>query len=134
MVKINDIPIAEEYFWDVLRTVYDPEIGVNIVDLGLVHAIDFKICEDRKFEISVEMTLTSPGCPLADVIAENVKSAVINIGKTLKVDMIFVFDQSWNAEMITADGKMHLGLLQSLDGHIKFPILYSIFLLIVYQP
>jgi len=111
MAKINVIAIAEEYFWDVLKTVYDPEIGVNIVDLGMVYAIDLKICEDGKFEISFEMTLTSPGCPLADVIAENVKSAVMNTGKTLKVDVIFVFDPPWNADMIAADGEMHLGLL-----------------------
>ncbi|MDR1457644.1 MAG: iron-sulfur cluster assembly protein [Puniceicoccales bacterium] len=111
MIENDNSTAAVEYFWDVLKTVYDPEIGVNIVDLGMVYAIDAKNCQGDKWDVNVEMTLTSPGCPLADVIAENVKSAIRDTGKCSKVDVNFVFDPPWNADMITAEGKMQLGLL-----------------------
>jgi metal-sulfur cluster biosynthetic enzyme len=111
MTENDNSTAAVEYFWDVLKTVYDPEIGVNIVDLGMVYTIDVKNFKGDKFNVNIEMTLTSPGCPLADIIAENVKSVVRNTGKCSKVDVNFVFDPPWNADMITAEGKMQLGLL-----------------------
>ncbi|MDR1173527.1 MAG: iron-sulfur cluster assembly protein [Puniceicoccales bacterium] len=111
MTENDNSTAAVEYFWDILKAVYDPEIGVNIVDLGMVYAIDIENCRGDKFDVDIEMTLTSPGCPLADVIAENVKSAIRDTGKCSKVDVNFVFDPPWNADMITAEGKMQLGLL-----------------------
>ncbi|MDR2603175.1 MAG: iron-sulfur cluster assembly protein [Puniceicoccales bacterium] len=111
MIESDNSTAMVEYFWDILKTVYDPEIGVNIVDLGMVYAIDVKSGEGSKFDVNIEMTLTSPGCPLADVIAENVKSAIRDTGKCSKVDVNFVFDPPWNADMITAEGKMQLGLI-----------------------
>ncbi|MDR2778899.1 MAG: iron-sulfur cluster assembly protein [Puniceicoccales bacterium] len=111
MTANDNITAAVEYFWDVLKTVYDPEIGVNIVDLGMVYAIDINGHRNDKFDVNVEMTLTSPGCPLADIIAENVKSAIMDTGKCSKVDVNFVFDPPWNADMITVEGKMQLGIL-----------------------
>jgi metal-sulfur cluster biosynthetic enzyme len=107
----NTLIGATEYFWDILKTVYDPEIGVNIVDLGLVYAVDLKNSGNEKFDVSIEMTLTTPWCPLADVIAEEAKSAVSNTGKSSRVDVNFTFDPPWNADMITAEGKMQLGIL-----------------------
>jgi metal-sulfur cluster biosynthetic enzyme len=102
---------ATEYFWDVLKTVYDPEIGVNVVDLGLIYAVDLRDGGDGKFDVSVDMTLTTPWCPLADVIGEGVKSAISNTEKCSNVSINFTFDPPWNADMITAEGKMQLGLL-----------------------
>lgn len=99
-----------EYFWDILKGVYDPEIGVNIVDLGMVYAVDLKNGDGEKFEVAVEMTLTSPGCPLADVIADEVKVAIGDTGKCSNVTVNFVFDPPWNSDMITMEGKMQLGL------------------------
>ncbi|MDR2738122.1 MAG: metal-sulfur cluster assembly factor [Puniceicoccales bacterium] len=100
-----------EYFWDVLKTVYDPEIGVNIVDLGLVYAIDLEASDGGKFDVGVAMTLTTPWCPLAGVIVDEVKIAISNTGKCSRVDVNFTFDPPWNADMITAEGKMQLGIL-----------------------
>ncbi|MDR1890602.1 MAG: iron-sulfur cluster assembly protein [Puniceicoccales bacterium] len=111
MTEKDSVTAMVEYFWDILRTVCDPEIGVNIVDLGMVYAIDVKNYRDGKFDVNVEMTLTSPWCPLAGVIAENVKSAIMDTGKCFNVAVNFVFDPPWNADMITAEGKMQLGLL-----------------------
>jgi metal-sulfur cluster biosynthetic enzyme len=111
MGKNDDIAVVTEYFWDVLKSVNDPEIGVNVVDLGMIYAIDLKNDGEGKFDASVEMTLTSPGCPLADLIADNVKSALWRTDQCSKVEVNFVFDPPWNPDMITAEGKMYLGLL-----------------------
>jgi metal-sulfur cluster biosynthetic enzyme len=99
-----------EYLWDILKTVHDPEIGVSIVDLGMVYAIDLER-DGEKFAATVEMTLTSAGCPLADHIAANVREAVEGTGKCSSARVNFVFDPPWNPDMITAEGKMQLGLL-----------------------
>jgi metal-sulfur cluster biosynthetic enzyme len=112
MIDADDGKLAAttEYFWDVLKTVFDPELGVNIVDLGLVYAIDLKSGGGEKFDVAIEMTLTSPWCPLADTIAADAKFALMDTKKCSTVAVNFVFDPPWNADMITAEGKMHLGL------------------------
>ncbi|MDR1595904.1 MAG: iron-sulfur cluster assembly protein [Puniceicoccales bacterium] len=107
----SNVSCATEYFWDILKSVYDPEVGVNIVDLGMVYAVDLTNYCDGKFDALVEMTLTSPVCPLADVIADEVKFAMANTGKCSKIDVRFVFDPPWNQDMISVEGKMHLGIL-----------------------
>jgi metal-sulfur cluster biosynthetic enzyme len=106
----SGIACAAEYFWDILKTVYDPEIEVNIVDLGIVYAVDVDNSTDGKFAVTVEMTLTSPGCPLADVIIGEVRAAIHGTGKCSKVEVNLVFDPPWNVDMITAEGKMQLGM------------------------
>jgi metal-sulfur cluster biosynthetic enzyme len=106
----SNITCMTEYFWDLLKTVCDPEIGVNVVDLGMVYAIDLKKSDNGLFNVDIEMTLTSPWCPLADVIADEVKSTILGTGKCGKVEVNFVFDPPWNRDMITDEGKMQLGL------------------------
>ncbi|MDR1433440.1 MAG: metal-sulfur cluster assembly factor [Puniceicoccales bacterium] len=106
----GSIACATEYFWDILKGVYDPEIGVNIVDLGMVYAVDLKSADGEKFDVTIEMTLTSPWCPLADTIADEVKAAIGNTGKCSNVAVSFVFDPPWHIDMITTEGKMQLGI------------------------
>ncbi|MDR3143970.1 MAG: metal-sulfur cluster assembly factor [Puniceicoccales bacterium] len=112
MIDDNDSEITGlvEYFWDLLKTVHDPELGVNVVDLGLIYAIDLKRNASGGISAAVEMTLTTVGCPLADVIAGEVKTAILSGGKCSDVSVNFVFDPPWNADMMTAEGKMQLGL------------------------
>jgi metal-sulfur cluster biosynthetic enzyme len=113
MTEKGDMEIAAiaEYLWDVLKAVNDPEIGVNVVDLGLIYGIDLEDHGSDGISASVEMTLTTAGCPLADVIANAVKTAIINSGKCSSVSVNLTFDPPWNADMMTAEGKMQLGLL-----------------------
>jgi metal-sulfur cluster biosynthetic enzyme len=103
MTENDNVTAMVEYSWDILRTVCNPEIRVNIVDLGIFYAIDVKNYKDGKFDVNVEMTLTSPGCPLAGMIAEKVKSAIMDTGKCFNVDVNFVFDPPWNIDMIIAE-------------------------------
>ncbi|MDR1414014.1 MAG: iron-sulfur cluster assembly protein [Puniceicoccales bacterium] len=107
----GDISCVTEYFWDVLRNVRDPEIGVNVVDLGMIYAVDLGNCDAGKFEVHIEMTLTSPACPLAEEIISEIKFTIANTGKCSTVDVELVFDPPWNVDMITSEGKMQLGLL-----------------------
>jgi metal-sulfur cluster biosynthetic enzyme len=108
--KLEEETATTEYLWEVLKTVRDPEIGVDIVNLGMVYGIDLER-RGEKFTATVTMTLTSPGCPLADYIAADVRDTIEGTGKCSPVTVDFVFDPPWNPDMITAEGKMQLGLL-----------------------
>jgi FeS assembly SUF system protein len=92
---------------DVLRTVYDPEIPVNIVDLGLVYEI--KIEAGNKVKIT--MTLTAPACPVAGDIIFEVETKVRAIKDVSDVHVHLTFDPPWNREMMTEEAKLELGFL-----------------------
>ncbi|MCM1005378.1 MAG: iron-sulfur cluster assembly protein [Prevotella sp.] len=93
---------------DVLRTVYDPEIPVNIYDLGLIYKIDF----DPKDEmLHVDMTLTAPSCPAADFILEDVRQKLLSIEGTKGVDLQLVFEPVWTQDMMSEEAKLELGFL-----------------------
>ncbi|WP_062106671.1 metal-sulfur cluster assembly factor [Bacillus niameyensis] len=95
-----------EQVLELLQLVYDPELGINIVDLGLVYDIQ---CQDEK--IYIKMTLTTPGCPLHDTIVGGVKSVLmdrLNVEQEkIKVDL--VWEPKWSPDMISEDGKFALG-------------------------
>lgn len=90
-----------------LRTVYDPEIPVNIFDLGLVYDVDV----DDDYNVTVEMTLTSPSCPAADFILMDVQMKIESIKevKSLKIDL--VFDPPWDKSMMSEEALLELGLM-----------------------
>lgn len=89
----------------VLKKVVDPELGIDIVSLGLVYDV-----REEKGVVEVEMTLTSPGCPLAGVIDQRVKEAVKPIKGVKKVSVEIVWDPPWTSEMMTDEAKAELGL------------------------
>ncbi len=89
----------------VLRTVVDPELHINIVDLGLVYDV-----REEVGEVEVEMTLTSPGCPLAGVIDEEIKRVVKKIAGVKKVTLELIWDPPWTSEMMSDEAKAELGL------------------------
>lgn len=97
----------EERIVDVLKTVYDPEIPVDIYNLGLIYRIDLH--EDGILE--VDMTLTAPNCPAADFIVEDVRTKLEGIEgvKDARVDL--VFDPEWDKNMMTEEAKLELGFL-----------------------
>ena len=98
----------EERIVDVLKTVYDPEIPVNIYDLGLIYRIE--LSDDGK-ELAVDMTLTAPNCPAADFIMEDVRQKLETIDGIAKVDLQLVFEPEWTKEMMSDEAKVELGFM-----------------------
>ncbi|MCK6691710.1 MAG: metal-sulfur cluster assembly factor [Thermoanaerobaculia bacterium] len=91
---------------DILRAVVDPELMVNIIDLGLVYDIR---CDDPFTRIDIDMTLTSPGCPLGDVIVEDMEYRLFVHYPDTAVNIRLVWDPPWTPERLTAAGKAALG-------------------------
>ena len=96
----------EERIIEVLRTVYDPEIPVNIYDLGLIYRIELN---DELTELFVDMTLTAPNCPAADFIMEDVRQKLETIQGLQKVDVNLVFEPEWTKEMMSEEARVELG-------------------------
>lgn len=97
--------IDDEQVIEALRLVYDPELGVNIVDLGLVYGLDI----DDTGNIEVIMTLTSMGCPLGPVIERDVKSTVGTIPGVKNTKMTLTFSPPWDPSRMTEDARVELG-------------------------
>ena len=97
--------LTEEQIWVVLRECYDPEIPVNIVDLGLVY--DVAIAGNR---VDVKMTLTAPGCHLGGMIAGDVQNKLMALDGVVEANVELVWDPPWHQSMITAEGRKTLGM------------------------
>jgi probable FeS assembly SUF system protein SufT len=103
--------VAEEAVWDQLRTVYDPEIPVNIVDLGLVYDCQVSNASDGATNVDVKMTLTAPGCGMGPAIAQDARLKILAIPGVDDASVELVWDPPWSQEMISEAGKMKLGLI-----------------------
>jgi len=101
----------EKILWDVLKTCYDPEIPVNIVDLGLVYDLVTKQLKNNKYYINIKMTLTAPGCGMGPVIAQDVESKLKNITFVEDVLVEVVWEPLWNQTMMTEEAQLKLGML-----------------------
>ncbi len=104
-------PPDEEAIWEQLKKVYDPEIPVNIVDLGLIYSMEVKEEEAGGYRAEVAMTLTAPGCGMGPTIAEDARSKVVRVPGVRSANVEIVWDPPWNQDMISEEGKMQLGLL-----------------------
>lgn len=91
----------------VLKTIYDPEIPVNIYDLGLIYEIDY----EPSGNVTIRMTLTAPNCPMADVLVEDVTREVGKVKGVEEVDVILTFDPPWDRSMMSEETLLELGLL-----------------------
>ncbi len=91
---------------EALATVYDPEIPVNIVDLGLVYRCDV----DEDGRVQVEMTLTAPGCGMGPVLVQDVKSRISQVPNVTGVEVKLVFDPPWSRDMMSEEAQLELGL------------------------
>jgi probable FeS assembly SUF system protein SufT len=100
-----------EAIWEQLKKVYDPEIPVNIVDLGLVYSMDIEQTQDSSYKVNVAMTLTAPGCGMGPAIAEDAKSKILLVPGVSLADVRITWDPPWNQQMISEEGKMKLGLI-----------------------
>jgi FeS assembly SUF system protein len=92
---------------EALKTVYDPEIPVNVYDLGLIYEIEYT---DEK-EAKIEMTLTAPNCPMVDILMMDVENAVNALEEVEKTLINLVFEPQWDKSMLTEEAKLELGLL-----------------------
>jgi probable FeS assembly SUF system protein SufT len=104
-------PVDEKAVWDQLRTCYDPEIPVNIVDLGLVYDCVITPRPANGAKVDVKMTLTAPGCGMGPTIAAEAKSKVLGVSGVGDAEVELVWDPPWNQAMISEVGKMKLGLI-----------------------
>ncbi len=103
--------VDEEMVYGRLRQVFDPEIPVNIVDLGLIYDCQVLPREEGSFEVVVKMTLTAPGCGMGVVIAQDAQSRIRQIPNVSEARVDLVWDPPWNPSMISEQGKMQLGLV-----------------------
>jgi probable FeS assembly SUF system protein SufT len=100
-----------EQVWAQLRQVFDPEIPVNIVDLGLVYSMDISKESEDRHRVDVQMTLTAPGCGMGPVIAEDAKSKILLVPGIADAEVRITWEPPWNQSMISEEGKMKLGLI-----------------------
>jgi FeS assembly SUF system protein len=107
MMSNNEFLQTEEAIAAILKTVYDPEIPVNIYDLGLIYKVDV----DNEKNVRIDMTLTAPNCPAADFILEDVQMKVASVEGVNQVDINLVFDPMWDKDMMSEEAKLELGFL-----------------------
>ncbi len=101
----------EERVWEAMRKCYDPEIPVNIVDLGLVYDCQVEPHPDGREKVTVKMTLTAPGCGMGEVLVEDVRRRVEGLAGVAEADVELVFDPQWSQEMMSEAARLQLGLL-----------------------
>ena len=104
----------EEYkqlVWDQMRTIFDPEIPINIVELGLIYDCRISRLDDGQRYVYIEMTVTAPGCGMGEILVEDVKERVDIIPTTGKVDVELVFEPAWNQSMMSEAARLEAGLL-----------------------
>jgi probable FeS assembly SUF system protein SufT len=102
---------VEKLAWDQLRTCYDPEIPVNIVDLGLVYSCEIARREDGSRSAAVRLTLTAPGCGMGEVLVQDVKDKLEQIPTVAATDVELVFDPPWSREMMSEAARLQTGMM-----------------------
>ena len=103
--------VSEKDVWNQLKQCYDPEIPVNIVDLGLVYDCRLTKKDDGGTKVEVKMTLTAPGCGMGPAIAHDAQSKILSIDGVDEADVQLVWDPPWNQNMISEVGRMKLGMI-----------------------
>lgn len=111
LVSETDSKAVEKNCWEVMKTVYDPEIPVNIVDLGLVYHCSAKPNADGGNDVHIQMTLTAPGCGMGPVLAQDVQNKLISLEPIDEANVELVWDPPWNQGMMTEAAKLQLGLM-----------------------
>ncbi|MAZ67869.1 MAG: putative Fe-S cluster assembly protein SufT [Candidatus Marinimicrobia bacterium] len=101
----------ENLIWEQLKTCYDPEIPVNVVDLGLIYDLSYEQSKNEKFYVKIKMTLTAPGCGMGPTIAADVEHKVQSLHFVDDVLVELVWDPLWNKEMMTEEAKLKLGMM-----------------------
>ncbi len=103
----NEIVVLENKVVDMLKTIYDPEIPVDIFELGLIYEVQI----DEFRNVAIQMTLTSPNCPVAESLPKEVEDKVSGIEGITKATVNIVFDPPWDKDMMSEEAKLELGFL-----------------------
>jgi probable FeS assembly SUF system protein SufT len=101
----------EKAVWDQLRTCYDPEIPINIVELGLIYECKLEPGPDNKRKALIRMTLTAPGCGMGDILVADAKSKVLEIPGIAEADVQLVFDPPWTQDRMSEAARLQSGLM-----------------------
>ncbi|MDF2529624.1 MAG: FeS assembly system protein SufT [Gammaproteobacteria bacterium] len=110
-ISVKGEGVDVDLLWEQLKTCYDPEIPVNIVDLGLIYDLVVTPKQECGYHIGVQMTLTAPGCGMGPVISQDVEKKLRAIPNVTDVDVVLVFDPPWNSDRMSEAAKLELGLL-----------------------
>ncbi len=103
-------PVDDQAIWDVLKTCYDPEIPVNIVDLGLVYDVHIVETDAGGNHADIVMTLTAPGCGMGPFIVDDVRAKALSVENITGVDVELVFDPVWDRSMMSDEARLQLGM------------------------
>lgn len=109
-VASNETTFSEDLLWETLKTCFDPEIPINIVDLGLVYDLTYKTTTSGKQDVSVKMTLTAQGCGMGPVIAEDAQRKLESLEAVENASVDIVWDPPWTPHMISQEGQQKLGI------------------------
>jgi len=101
----------EKEIWNQMRTCYDPEIPVNIVDLGLIYDCHLTSLGDSAYKVDVKMTLTAPGCGMGPVLKQDVENKLLSLEQVDDVNVELVWEPQWNQGMMTEAARLQLGLM-----------------------
>ena len=101
---------VEKLVWQQLRTCFDPEIPINVVELGLVYACDLEALPDGSRKASIRMTLTAPGCGMGDILVDDVRTKLELIPTVAEADVELVFDPPWNRSMMSDAARLETGM------------------------
>ena len=110
-VDSNAKPAEVDEIRENLKSVFDPEIPVNVVDLGLIYRIEIEEIKEKGRVVFVDLTLTAPGCGMGPVIADDVKGKVLELPGVDEAEVEIVWDPPWTQDLISEEGKMELGLI-----------------------
>jgi probable FeS assembly SUF system protein SufT len=106
-----DDDAVEVLVWKQLRTCFDPEIPINVVELGLVYDCDIERMEDGSRKVNIKMTLTAPACGMGDILVEDVRTKVERVPTVTEADVDLVFDPPWNQSMMSDAARLETGML-----------------------
>ena len=109
---VADGPFSEALVWETLKGVYDPEIPVNIVDLGLIYNLKAEVLQgaSETYKVLVQMTLTAPGCGMGPALASDARQRISELPGVAEADVQLVWDPPWGPERISAEGREKLGI------------------------
>ena len=107
---LADGSVDTDLIWEQLSTCYDPEIPINIVELGLIYRCEVKASEDGGNRVEIDMTLTAPGCGMGPFLVDDVRTKVAQVPNVSDVEVELVFDPPWNQEMMSEAARLETGL------------------------
>ncbi len=109
-VKTANGPVEETAVWDALKTVFDPEIPVDIVNLGLVYDVHIVDTDEGGNAVEITMTLTAPGCGMGPFIVDDVRAKTLDVENVTDVNVELVFEPPWDRAMMSDEAKLQLGM------------------------